>query len=291
MYNLEQLKMFVLSAKLGSFSACAKKIGKVQSAVSQGIANLEIDLNVQLFDRSTRKPKLTAEGQHLLAFAEATLQQVHELESASIALNREQETQITIVLDDGLQLPSLYATIDRFAQQFPATSLHTFFAASADIADLINHGHADIGLMYSDTSFIKDIELCYIGSVPFVAVVSPEHPLSSFTSLSASQLMLHRQLMIKGLYRNQCQFTPFSPSVWWTNDYRTLKQYVKQGLGWGYLPKHMIGKELTSGQLHCLPVNFDHKPWSIPVERVTPKNRVIGPACSWLTKALTNLLE
>ena len=81
-----------------------------------------------------------------------------------------------------------------------------FFVSSADIADLINHGHADIGLIYSDTSFIKDIELCYIGSVPFVAVVSPEHPLSNFTSLSASQLMRHRQLMIKGLYHNRCQF-------------------------------------------------------------------------------------
>ena len=56
MYNLDQLNMFVTAAKLGSFSACARKLGKVQSAVSQGISNLEIDLDVTLFDRSTRKP-------------------------------------------------------------------------------------------------------------------------------------------------------------------------------------------------------------------------------------------
>ena len=59
MYNIEQLKMFVYAVELGSFSASARELGKVQSAVSQGIHNLEIDFNVQLFDRSTRKPTLT----------------------------------------------------------------------------------------------------------------------------------------------------------------------------------------------------------------------------------------
>ncbi|MGB1280461.1 MAG: helix-turn-helix domain-containing protein, partial [Vibrio cyclitrophicus] len=54
MYNIEQLKMFVYAVELGSFSASARQLGKVQSAVSQGISNLEIDFNVQLFDRSTR---------------------------------------------------------------------------------------------------------------------------------------------------------------------------------------------------------------------------------------------
>lgn len=44
MYNIEQLKMLVLCAELGSFSACARNLGKVQSAVSQGIANFEINL-------------------------------------------------------------------------------------------------------------------------------------------------------------------------------------------------------------------------------------------------------
>ncbi|WP_211217128.1 LysR family transcriptional regulator [Psychromonas hadalis] len=74
MYNLEHLRMFVESAQSGSFSACARKLGKVQSAVSQGIANLEIELNTTLFDRSTRKPSLTPQGERLLPFARSVLQ-------------------------------------------------------------------------------------------------------------------------------------------------------------------------------------------------------------------------
>ena len=45
MYNIEQLKMFVYAVELGSFSGSARHLGKVQSAVSQGISNLEIDFN------------------------------------------------------------------------------------------------------------------------------------------------------------------------------------------------------------------------------------------------------
>ena len=73
MQNLEHIRMLVLSADLGSFSACARKLGKVQSAVSHGINSLEIDLNVTLFDRSTRKPTLTPAGERLYRSAKALL--------------------------------------------------------------------------------------------------------------------------------------------------------------------------------------------------------------------------
>ena len=43
--------MFAYAVELGSFSASARRLGKVQSAVSQGISNLEIDFNTTLFDR------------------------------------------------------------------------------------------------------------------------------------------------------------------------------------------------------------------------------------------------
>jgi DNA-binding transcriptional LysR family regulator len=90
MYNLEQLKMFVETADSGSFSACARRLGKVQSAVSQGIANLEVDLDCQLFDRSTRKPSLTKEGFRLLEYAKAVLLQNQEMQLAAQAISNQQ---------------------------------------------------------------------------------------------------------------------------------------------------------------------------------------------------------
>lgn len=63
--NQEQLLMFKLVMETGSFSAAARKLGKVPSAVSMSIANLEIDLNLVLFERIGREPKPTAQAQVL----------------------------------------------------------------------------------------------------------------------------------------------------------------------------------------------------------------------------------
>jgi len=52
--NQEQLLMFQAVIETGSFSAAARKLGKVPSAVSMSIANLEIDLDLTLFDRKGR---------------------------------------------------------------------------------------------------------------------------------------------------------------------------------------------------------------------------------------------
>ena len=55
----ESLEAFVQAVSLGSFSAAARKLGKSQSTVSEAIARLEIDLGLELFDRSGRQPQLT----------------------------------------------------------------------------------------------------------------------------------------------------------------------------------------------------------------------------------------
>ena len=100
MPSLDQLQMFINAADSGSFSAAARRLGKGQSAVSLGIANLEIDLGVELFDRATRKPQLTREGERLLGFARAVVQQALDLEIAASALMQGAETRIRLAVDD-----------------------------------------------------------------------------------------------------------------------------------------------------------------------------------------------
>lgn len=70
-WNLEQIRLFVSVAERQSFSAAARELKRVQSAVSNGIALLEADLGVTLFERSSgRQPRLTDEGRVLLAEAQ-----------------------------------------------------------------------------------------------------------------------------------------------------------------------------------------------------------------------------
>ena len=52
-------------AKSGSFSSAARQMKKSQSSVNMAMSNLEIELNVTLFERTPRQVQLTAEGEVL----------------------------------------------------------------------------------------------------------------------------------------------------------------------------------------------------------------------------------
>ena len=78
-WSLDQLRQFVTAAECGSFSAAARKLGRAQSAVSTAIALFEIDLGVELFDRSRRNALLTDAGRLLRLEAAEVLRQAEEL--------------------------------------------------------------------------------------------------------------------------------------------------------------------------------------------------------------------
>ena len=65
--TLDQMRMLTAVADEGSFSAAARRLGRVQSAVSQGIQAMETSLGLTLFDRSQRTPALTESGQAIVA--------------------------------------------------------------------------------------------------------------------------------------------------------------------------------------------------------------------------------
>ncbi|MDZ4273901.1 MAG: LysR family transcriptional regulator, partial [Erythrobacter sp.] len=68
--TLDQLRIFIAVAEHGSFGGAARAMGRAVSAVSYGIAQLEAQLALTLFDREgSRRPVLTPAGAGLLAEA------------------------------------------------------------------------------------------------------------------------------------------------------------------------------------------------------------------------------
>jgi DNA-binding transcriptional LysR family regulator len=291
MYNIEQLKMLVLSAELGSFSACARKLGKVQSAISQGIANLEIDLALQLFDRSTRKPTLTPDGQRIYQYAKAVLFQTAQLDKAVTAIVNSEESLIRLACDSAVFTNEFKQVLNRFDQKFNHTQLELITSTSTDITRNITQQKIDLGIVFTDLEFKNNVEPCFIGHLPFYAVCHPEHALVNLENVNISDLVSHKQLLQRGETGEfMQQFPQISADVWWTNSFDTLLMFIKQNIGWAYLPTHMVEAELQKDQLYKLPVVIDYKTWSIPVDIVTAKGVVMGPAMSWLYNELKTII-
>lgn len=292
MYNLEQIKMLVIAADLGSFSACARKLGKVQSAVSQGIGNLEIDLGMQLFDRSTRKPTLTVEGERIYHCAKAILQQSFELEKVAESVHKKEEATIKIAIDKAIQTPSVNDVLKQFSEKFPHTQIELLTLASTDIIRYFDSHGIDIGIMFSDLAFKRNVELCFIGNVEFYPVCHPSSPLANLSSVSDSDLLAHRQVLLRGEQGEQLQqFISISKQTWWCNDFDSILSIVEQNIGWAYLPSYMVETKIKSNTLSRIDVSFDHKPWNLPVDLVSNKGRSKGPALSWLFNKLKSTVD
>ena len=58
-FTSDNVQVFLAVLDQGSFSAAARALGRVPSAVSMAVANLEAELDLQLFDRTGREPRPT----------------------------------------------------------------------------------------------------------------------------------------------------------------------------------------------------------------------------------------
>ena len=80
--TLDQLRILVAVAETGSFSAAARKLGRVQSAISQSVQSLETTLGIPLFDRDGKVPKLNDAGRALLGDAQQLIRGAETLPGA-----------------------------------------------------------------------------------------------------------------------------------------------------------------------------------------------------------------
>ncbi len=102
-FNSETVAVFLAVLDSGSFSAAARQLGRVPSAVSMAIANLEAELALELFDRGGREPKPTAQALALEPQARLLIAQLQQLNTQALELSQGLETRLTLVIAPELQ--------------------------------------------------------------------------------------------------------------------------------------------------------------------------------------------
>ncbi len=219
--------------------------------------------------------------------------QVEDLNVTVSAMGSGEEGLIKIALDDSLLVPNLSKILSQFSQQFPATEVELVACTTTEVNPLIIEERADIGLMFTNLAFDVGSEPCFIGHLPFIAVCHPSHALAKTGVAKLTDLLPHRQLMLRGdKGKVMDQFPLIAGKVWWSNSFIVIKEMVLgSDIGWAYLPKHLVEEELNKQRLVEINVSFDHKTWSPPVDLVLSKTRSKGPALLWLEQALKGLLD
>ncbi|MGF6171649.1 LysR family transcriptional regulator [Pseudomonas sp. NDM] len=120
METLGNLLSFVRSAEAGSFSAAARRLGLTPAAVSRNVAQLEANLGVRLFQRSTRKLTLTEAGERFLANVGSGLETV-QAAIADVAGNAgEPSGVLRLNAAPGFARDFLLPLMPEFLKRYPA---------------------------------------------------------------------------------------------------------------------------------------------------------------------------
>src|SRR5829696_6691646 len=99
--------MLVTVVEAGSFSAAARKLGRVQSAVSTAMTNLEAQLGITLWDRRERRATLAPEGKAVLGVARRVLSEVDALRRVAAGLAEGLEVAVSLCVDAVFPLDAL----------------------------------------------------------------------------------------------------------------------------------------------------------------------------------------
>ncbi|CRM62358.1 MULTISPECIES: LysR family transcriptional regulator [Pseudomonas] len=284
MASHEVLQAFVQAATQGSFSAAARKLGKSQSTISAAVASLEIDLDVVLFDRSSRKPTLTPAGQVLLQRAEQVLEASSRLELAASQLARGLEPKLSIAMSDTYQSDRFEVALSAFEQRYPDLELECLIAECEDLIALVQSGRAHIAFIEQQQVYPPDLSCSAVEERTEIALfVSPRHPLASQARLDPHTLQEHRELRLASIINPD--ENRGAQRVWSAPSYLMLMEMAQLGFGWAPIPRWLV-ERFGGDQLVELKVRG--WPRSVAVDALWSRQQPPGPAGSWL---LAKMLE
>lgn len=278
MASHEVLLAFVEAATQGSFSAAARKLGRSQSTISAAVASLEIDLNLTLFDRSSRKPRLTPAGHVVLQRAEEILAATSRLEMTASQLSQGVEAKLTVALSDTYQSDRFEASLSAFEQRYPDLELECLIAECDDLVALVQSGRAQIAFAEMQESYPPDLVNSTVDERTEIALfVSPEHPLATLKHIDQDVLQQHRELRLATIvnpYESRAK-----GRVWSAPSYLMLLEMAQGGFGWAPLPRWLVAR-FGPGTLQELQVRG--WPKTVSVDALWSRQNPPGPAGSWL---------
>ncbi len=288
--SLDHLEAFVAAAETGSFSAAARKLGKAQSAVSTAVASLEIDLGVQLFDRSGKYPAITGEGEVLLREARTILVRCIDFQDRACAFSENIDARIRIAVDEIVPHHAFVEVLERFGEVFPETQLEVLYGTLMDIQTLVEEDRADMGLLIPIDFPDKTVSARLVAYMPYCPVAAPEHSLTRLIEVTPADLESHRELIITSRGGERIPDPViFGSRTWMIESNYVIRDLVRKGMGYAFLPRHLVEEDIAAGHLVRLPVTMEQTAHQVPVYLVWTLSKPLGKAGKWLQEELAKI--
>jgi LysR family transcriptional activator of glutamate synthase operon len=236
--EIDYLCDFAAIAKLGSFSLAAEELFISQSSLSKHIKALEKELNVQLFDRTSRKVALSEAGAQILPYANQVFEIKERITRIAAEQVNRQERVIKIASIPVMAQYDIIGAIARFQKEYPEINLSISEYEQFEILRLLESGECELAFtrespedaaVLENTTFYKDY---------LVAVLPRSHRLSAEKAIRLQQLedegflFLDKRTALYKLCFDLCVGAGFTPKVKYSGHRpESIIELVSQGMG------------------------------------------------------------
>jgi DNA-binding transcriptional LysR family regulator len=261
-FTSDSVRIFLAVLDHGSFSAAARALGRVPSAVSMAIAQLEAELDLNLFDRSGRDPRPTDAARALEPRARHVASELRRLQADALALHGGLERRLTLAVVPELIAGRWSAPLAVLAREYPSLEVEVLSAPQADALRLLHDGSVHLALVFERERLDDREAFQEVGSELLVAVIAPGHPLLKAGAPRLEDLIDARQIVVAGRSKVDHDGAGRDPrfvharDVWRVDSHLATLNLVQAGLGWAYLPRALVQPLVAAGSL--VEIGFDN---------------------------------
>lgn len=252
--SLEQWRTLQAVVDHGGYAQAAEALHRSQSSVSYTVAKLQAQLGMPLLKIEGRKARLTAAGEVLLRRSRQLLSDASELEALAHDMERGWEPEVRLVVDAAFPGGALMNALKQFVplSHGSRVQLNEVVLSGADEALLEGRADLVIGTQVPQ-GFLGDPLI----EVEFLAVAHPDHPLHQLDQpLAPADLRRELQVVIRdsGIHLRRDTGWLGAPHRWTVTSIDKAVEALASGLGFGWVPRHLITGHLEQGLLETLPL-------------------------------------
>jgi DNA-binding transcriptional LysR family regulator len=257
--DIRHLKYFSEVARLLSFTKAAATLHVSQPSLSKAIKNLEEELNVPLFYRSSRQLELTDAGKAVLKNAKDVLEAFSNLTSELTDILELKKGEIRIGIPPIMGAAFFSKLISEFKKVYPLVDITLTEVGTKVIKERVDEGSLDIGLICSLPVQSDSFEIIKLLKDPLMAITHSDHPLAArqqidFSDLKDESFILYRNdFSLHDSIVEECARNGFYPNVVCESSQKDfMLEMVESNIGVSLFPGK-ICRKINNPKIAVLP--------------------------------------
>ena len=277
--DIRQLEYFVEVANHLNFTKAASSLHISQPSLSKTIKNLETELGVPLFYRSSKQMALTDAGKAVLTNAKNVLQAFDNLTSELTDLMELKKGEIRIGIPPIIGAAFFSKVISQFKETYPLIDILLSEVGTKKIKQAVEEGTLDIGLICNFPIQKDSFDIMKLLKDPLMVIANRQHPLASKTAIrfldlkSESFIMYRKDFSLYDRILEECSKNNFYPDVVCESSQKEfIVEMVEANLGIALLPSKICS---TIDKEKIIAIPFHNPPIYLELGMIWKKNQYL----------------